>query len=131
MGLDRRSGGPSTTIETLVCLPCTLPAAAFIHFLQALRSIGDGAYVVSDIVANSREHGIPQNRRRVYIVGLLKSALPCGAQFEMPSPVAPIPVTSLLEQHLVHEEDSLPTTATGLRNLGKALPGIADSGLCH
>ena len=42
------------------------------HMLKQLRQIGNGAYQVGYNIVNATQHGIPQHRERVYIVGLLR-----------------------------------------------------------
>ena len=36
--------------------------------MEDLRAIGDGCYMVQSKVLNTRDHGLPQNRERVYVV---------------------------------------------------------------
>jgi DNA (cytosine-5)-methyltransferase 1 len=38
------------------------------QLMEDLRAIGDGCYMVQSKVLNTRDHGLPQNRERVYIV---------------------------------------------------------------
>ena len=51
----------------------------FGRILQKLRSIGGNAYDISWRLVNTEEHGIPQHRERVYIVGV-KKILPKDAR---------------------------------------------------
>ena len=57
----------------------------FALILEKLKSINDKAYIVGNQVLNTRDHGLPQNRERVFIVGLLRSAL-VAPRFRWPPP---------------------------------------------
>ena len=59
----------------------------FCRILQKLRSIGGNAYDVSWRVVNTEEHGIPQHRERVYIVGVKKDLAKANPPFQWPAPV--------------------------------------------
>jgi len=54
--------------------------------LGQLRSIAGGAYLVRHRVIDTADHGLPQHRERVYIVGLLRSCLVPAASFKWPKP---------------------------------------------
>jgi site-specific DNA-cytosine methylase len=41
--------------------------------LEQLEGIGGGAYNVSWDILNTRDYGIPQNRERIFFIGILKS----------------------------------------------------------
>jgi DNA (cytosine-5)-methyltransferase 1 len=56
------------------------------NILQQLRRIGDGSYVVGYKVIDTADHGLPQHRERVYIVGLLRASLVPTARFKWPQP---------------------------------------------
>lgn len=45
-------------------------------------------YLVKKKVLNSYDFGVPQNRERIYIVGMRKGLLPSNVQFEFPSPTS-------------------------------------------
>ena len=44
------------------------------------------SYVVKKGVLNSYDFGVPQNRERIYIVGIKKDSLPLSQEFEFPTP---------------------------------------------
>ena len=69
---------------------------AFCRILQKLRSIGGNAYDVSWRVVNTEDHGIPQHRERVYIVGVKKDLAKGCPPFTWPAPRAPIPLADFL-----------------------------------
>ena len=54
----------------VTCHPGTFSA-----ILKKLRAIEGGIYAVTWRVLNTADHGIPQNRQRVYIVGIQKALL--------------------------------------------------------
>jgi DNA (cytosine-5)-methyltransferase 1 len=68
----------------------------FCRILQKLRSIGGNAYDVSWRVVNTEEHGIPQHRERVYIVGVKKDLAKGCPPFTWPAPRAPRPLADFL-----------------------------------
>ena len=72
---------------------------AFKNMLASLRS-GD-KYIVSWRVLNTADYGIPQNRPRLYIIGLLRSACPAVessiASFKWPRRTECMPLSALLD----------------------------------
>ena len=54
--------------------------------LQELRGLGGKAYDVSYRLLNSEDHGRPQHRERLFIIGLLKVAQHPGRKFAWPAP---------------------------------------------
>ena len=54
----------------VTCHPGTFSA-----ILEKLRAIEGGIYAVTWRILNTADHGIPQNRQRVYIVGIQKALL--------------------------------------------------------
>lgn len=71
--------------------------------LRRLRSICHCAYVVSWRLLNTAEHGIPQNRERVYIIGIKKELLAQGhPPFTWPNPLPPRPLEDFLEDDVKH-----------------------------
>lgn len=63
--------------------------ATFKTVLKALGKIGKGAYTVSWDKLNTKLHGVPHNRERVYFVGILtRHAI---APFEFPEPLETCP----------------------------------------
>ena len=61
-------------LESAKSLTAANYRGVFLNMLATLRS--SGKYVVTWRVVNTADHGIPQNRLRLYIIGLLRSALP-------------------------------------------------------
>ena len=59
------------------------------QMLATLRS--NGKYLVRARVLNTLNFGIPQNRPRVYIVGVLRTGIPVGQTFLWPRPLGPPP----------------------------------------
>ena len=47
--------------------------------MRTLNNIDDGAYHVEYKILDTQEHAVPQSRRRVYIIGILKAGF--GALF--------------------------------------------------
>ena len=75
----------------------------FLDMLATLRS--DGKYLVTWRVMNTADYGIPQNRPRLYVVGMLRSALPDGeVRFKWPCPTGCTPLNLLLEPKTVKRE---------------------------
>jgi len=50
-----------------------------------LQDLGDGIYNIYHQILNTNEHGIPQNRLRVYFIGILK--VRDRGDFKFPAPV--------------------------------------------
>ena len=72
----------------------TQDGGAFYQWLLAQLSC-NGAYQVSSRVLNTRRHGLPQSRSRLYIVGLLAHAM--VAPFEFPDEIEPLSLTDILD----------------------------------
>jgi DNA (cytosine-5)-methyltransferase 1 len=84
--LENVQGLISTHKETFACI------------LKKLRTIAGKSYAVSWRLLNTKDHGIPQNRSRVYIVGIRKEHLAKGTpQFKWPAPVPAQNLASFLE----------------------------------
>jgi DNA (cytosine-5)-methyltransferase 1 len=56
----------------------------FDHILHQLRTIAGSAYLVGYKILDTADHGLPQHRERVYIVGFLRSSY--AARFKWPVP---------------------------------------------
>lgn len=68
----------------------------FLHILRCLNSIGRGAYDVQWQKLNTSDHGVPQNRVRVYIVGLRKDCL--RVPFSFPETLPKVSIESSLDR---------------------------------
>ena len=66
----------------------------FQMIMDTLRKVHGGAYSVEWRLLNTAEHGVPQNRPRVYILGLLRSRICPARRFVWPEPV-PCPSLNL------------------------------------
>jgi len=67
------------------------------YFAAIMRSLNAmGQYNITWKVLNTKEHGIPQNRKRLYFVGIKKSV--DKGTFSWPEPVAHRPLENFLER---------------------------------
>jgi DNA (cytosine-5)-methyltransferase 1 len=83
-------------------------------FANVLRSLRDGLhnkYIVSWRVLNTADFGLPQNRPRLYIIGMRRDALKDGMQFLWPWPLGCVPLDSILEVG-VKRKDHQPKVGT-------------------
>lgn len=80
----------------------------FEAILAALRK--DAKYVVSWRVLNTSDHGLPQNRPRLYIIGMRKDVMVAEAAFKWPRPCARQPLQEVLERSVQRDR---PTEGTG------------------
>ena len=83
-------------------------------FANVLRSLRDGLhnkYIVSWRVLNTADFGLPQNRPRLYIIGMRRDALKDGLQFLWPRPLGCVPLDSILEVG-VKRKDHQPKVGT-------------------
>jgi len=79
----------------------------FEEVMRSLRSIGDdkvdgGAYEIDYKLMRSQEHGVPQSRPRVYIIGIRRDCKCCD--FTFPEALPPVSLDSILDSRR-----SLPT----------------------
>jgi len=66
------------------------------YFRAILQSLHDlGSYNIYHEILNTKEHGIPQSRRRVYIVGIAKAS--DRGTFAFPEPLEMPPIEAFLE----------------------------------
>ncbi|CAJ1397391.1 unnamed protein product [Effrenium voratum] len=105
---------------------------AFKVIEKTLKEIGDQAYHVEFRVMDTQDHGVPQSRPRVYIVGIRKNVLPASfQQFEWPKPLRRISINQLLEKKTkkVTMED-LPSRSsqTVFRNTSRWLRRLQQAG---
>jgi DNA (cytosine-5)-methyltransferase 1 len=73
---------------------------AFTQLLQSLRAGMENKYIVSWRVVNTADFGLPQNRPRLYIIGIRRAVLkerPGLPPFLWPRPVGCVPLASVLE----------------------------------
>ena len=76
---------------------------SFEEMLSTLRS--EGQYIFSWRVLNTADYGIPQNRPRLYIIGMRCSALPGGKMgFKWPQKRECVQLSSLLDPSCVIRE---------------------------
>ena len=61
---------------------------------QTLEAVGEGAYAITWDTMNTKHHGVPQNRARVYIVGILTQHT--QGKFEFPKPLEQTPSIELV-----------------------------------
>jgi DNA-cytosine methyltransferase len=106
--------GRGTIIQRILeCLEAKLPRAFllenvrglvtehkqdFDQILTRLRALNRESYYVSWRVLNTEQHGIPQHRERVYILGILKTATAGKPKFKWPAPLAPKRLTLFLDR---------------------------------
>ena len=69
---------------------------AFANVLSSLRGGLDNNYMVSWRVVNTADFGLPQNRPRLYIIGMRRDALQDRSRFVWPRPVGCVPLASIL-----------------------------------
>ena len=81
------------------------------NVLKSLRSGPGDQYTVSWRVVNTADYGLPQNRPRLYIVGMLRVAIQDQTRFKWPRLVGCVPLASLLETD-VNSESYQPTRGT-------------------
>lgn len=64
--------------------------------LKELKAIGGKAYEIDAKVVNCNEHGLPQSRKRLWIVGRLKTKI--VTQFQWPEPYGCVPLAPILDK---------------------------------
>jgi DNA (cytosine-5)-methyltransferase 1 len=99
----------------------------FKAILSALEALGD--YNVYHQILDTKEHGVPQSRRRIYMVGILKS---CDqGTFEFPKPIAKPSIEAFLDprDRKPTKFDLPPASAgTALTNVKRALTELVKAG---
>jgi DNA (cytosine-5)-methyltransferase 1 len=63
--------------------------------MQTLKNIGNGAYAVDWKLLNTQDHGVPQSRPRVYIVGIRKDRQ--RSEISFPEPLPRVSIESFLD----------------------------------
>ena len=115
-------------MENVVGLITVDEGRCFSDIWQALRGLAD--YNVCFQVLNTRDHGIPQNRPRIYFVGIRKD-IDVGT-FRFPDPLRICPsIETFLDQRFSRPSfvDLPPETAvTARQNVLRLLHSIADQG---
>ena len=102
-------------------------ASTFNRWMRTLRAIHDGVYTVDWQIMVTDEHGLPQRRRRLYIVGIRLDAL--KHKFVWPTPVGTVDLDSILDPADPTEDPlTLPTTATAAKNVVAALEKVIKNG---
>ena len=86
-----------------------------------------GKYKVHLRVLNSLDHGLPQSRRRVYIVGILKSQLQ-RRRFRWPQALPRRPASAFLEGASPTGAVSMPRTEKQIAKIKQALDRIERQG---
>lgn len=97
--------------------------------IKCLRSIGKGAYTVYWECLNTKDHGVPQNRARVYFVGILTARACCA--FEFPKSITCPSIEQVLEPATKRPSAAdLPpaTSSTCRRNVLVALKELREKG---
>eukprot|EP00435_Cladocopium_sp_Y103_P016110 s227_g4.t1 len=82
-------------------------------------------------IMNSKDYGTPQNRNRIYIVGLMRQS---GSRrrhpiFLWPETEAMLPLSQILDSDPPANPPELPTTQTGLRNYVRCAHALLEQGL--
>ena len=102
---------------------CKKFEATYKHITRALKEL---PYHVCVSVLNTADHGVPQNRERVFFCGIRNDCL-CG-DFKFPEPVECVPLKAFLSTHKADfKRTDLPFTKTHLRNLTKCVQEALDS----
>ena len=70
----------------------------FERIVSELGEIGSGLYNVHVKLLNTKDYGIPQNRERVYFVGIRKDNPPSTEPFTWPNPVPMTPLVNYVDR---------------------------------
>ena len=99
----------------------------FNSWVRALCDVGGGFYNVHWSVLATAEHGVPQRRRRVYVVGIRKDVQ--KAPFVFPDKVDTLPLDTVLDDTSAATGCfTLPKHRTGTRNVVRGLEEIIKRG---
>ena len=101
LGVDDPSGRGLIIEHIIAALAAKMPRAfllenvkglvtqhrgTFDHILHQLRTMAGSAYLVAHKIIDTADHGLPQHRERVYILGFLRSSFVRSARFKWPRP---------------------------------------------
>ncbi|MDE0821157.1 MAG: DNA (cytosine-5-)-methyltransferase [Opitutales bacterium] len=93
--------------------------------LKVLHRIGGGLYDIHHEVLNTRDHGVPQNRKRWYCVGIRQGVLKSDKnKFSFPDPIPCQPIQDFLDARGDPEQEQ----GSILQNIVNAQKRIRDSG---
>ena len=84
---------------------------AFASVLNSLRDGLHNKYMVSWRVLNTADFGLPQNRPRLYIIGMRRDAIKDQSRFLWPRPLGCVPLDSVLDLG-VNRKDHQPKIGT-------------------
>ncbi|CAE8638074.1 unnamed protein product [Polarella glacialis] len=99
--------------------------------LKTLSGIGNGAYTIDWRILNTHDHGVPQNRQRVYFVGIRTDVLHKTAKFTWPEPIERPSIEKFLDRRSrVPTMSDLPPTSSGTAhsNVKAALKDLVKAG---
>lgn len=101
----------------------------FKTILDCLRLVGARCYSIKHAILDAADHGVPQHRPRLFIVGILKQW--DRGTFEWPNPVGCVDLEAALDGHdgpASIASKPPPTQGVARRNLGIALKRIIATG---
>ena len=94
----RRTLPKAFILENVIGFQRHAGGATFKQLMRKLSQIKDGArkaYEIHTEVLNTLDFGLPQSRKRLFIVGILNAE--ASGTFEWPSPVPCTPLSSILD----------------------------------
>ena len=105
----------------------------FLGLLRGIRRAGKKAYRVETCVLNAKDHGVPQSRKRWYVVGLRKDLL--RRKFEWPSPTPTPPLNSVLDNDAEASpppipDYALPNILTAIKRIQKLGHDVNKAPMC-
>ena len=117
-------------LENVAALKTGAKFATFYKYMmKTLRNVHGKGYHIFEDILNTKEHGLPHNRSRLYVVGILKDAYVETCPFVFPAPVEPLQLKLLLESGHVNHHLTMPVSNTGKRNLKNALLEVMARGV--
>jgi len=102
----------------------------FEQIMHSLKGIGGGAYEIQTKLLSSQDHGVPQSRPRIYIIGIRKDCKQCN--FEFPEPVARVSIDTCLDpvkRKPTLEELPPKTNKTAYNNVRQVLKDLIAEGV--